>query len=148
MERQYAALRDTARPRHGRFRLRDLRRLRSSLLTSSLDLANLARDADADPGSRRVDGDARFYVAYAPRTRRALHESGRSVPEPVNLNEDLRERQRHSLSRLVATDRDYRDILATVASLGTSIATTRAGRLAILIAAVSLAVVVVAVVTA
>lgn len=147
LQRKYADIRDTARSRHGRFRVRDLRKFRSDLLSLSLDVNALSRDREVVSESPwRADGDARFLVGYAPRIIADDVAAHRAPRPPTELNETLAKRQQQTFEQLVAVDHDYRGILSTVASLGTSMGSTRTGRIALLVAIASLLVAILALV--
>lgn len=140
-QRRYAAARDQARSQHGRFRVRYLRRLRASLLTTSIDLTSLARDfSNLDDRRLAGEGYARFHTTFSPRIREMDRARGRPAHQPIDVVSDTREQLQENSELLLAVDRDYRDILSTVASLGASIDTIRVGRFALGVALVSLAV--------
>ncbi|MDG4835233.1 hypothetical protein O7631_01720 [Micromonospora sp. WMMD967] len=138
-EAEYAKLRDTARTRHGAFKAKRLHYLRRSLLTLSLDLTSVARDID-DFWTRNWHdgGDAQFILDYSPRIVEEDQKEGRERFEPINMNDDFRERQQKWFEKLIKADRDYREILATVASLGASADTYRISRVALWAAIASL----------
>src|SRR5664279_5518222 len=141
MEAKYAELRDSARTRHVTFKARGLQRLRASFLTLSLDLASVARDVDAFwRRGWRDEGDAQFKLDYAPWIVADDEKTGRKRFTPIDINDDLRKRQRKWFKKLIAADRDYRDILSTVASLGASVDAFKIGRLALWVAFSSLGV--------
>lgn len=143
---KYASLRDTARTHHGRFRPKVLEELRQQLLTLSLDLASVYRDLQQYWTRRpRFEEEAEFVIDYAPHIRERNAAAGRSHSEPEHLNERILERQRLSFEDLVDADRQYRDILSTVASLGVSLDALRTGRRALYVAGTSLLVALVAV---
>jgi hypothetical protein len=136
-----SALRDEARTRHGRFGRRDLKQLRLNLLTVSLDLASVARDVSTFHHRRwRDEGDAQVSLDYSPSIVTQDAREGRKRFEPVDLNEELRKRQADEIVQLLAADKDYRDIVSTVASLGASIDVFTISRIAILVATASLSV--------
>lgn len=140
-EKKYAVLRDRASTRHGKFRPAALRDLRRTFLTLSLDLSSVRPDIDAFWNrSWRWEGDARFTYDLAPRYKARDRREGRKVPDPIDFNADLKERQMKAFTRLVDADRDYRDILSTVASLGASADSFKLGRIALWVAIVSLVV--------
>lgn len=140
-EAQYATLRDGARTRHGTFKARGLERLRASFLTLSLDLTSVARDVEAFWSRKwRDEGDARFEVDYAGWIIAMDEKEGRKRRPPINMNEELRKSQRKWFKKLIAADRDYREILSTVASLGASVNAFKIGRAALWIALASLTV--------
>ncbi|HVX08065.1 hypothetical protein [Humibacter sp.] len=139
--KKYAVLRDRASTRHGKFRPRALRELRKSFLTLSLNLSSVQPDV-SDFWSRnwRWDGDAQFTYNVAPRYKAMDRKAGRKIDDPIDYNADLKERQEKEFARLIAADRDYRDILSTVASLGASADSFKLGRIALWVAIVSLVV--------
>lgn len=137
--REQAQVRDTAARLHGKFRPKSLRALRKFLLTSSVDLAMISRDVksfwDRD---WRWEGEARFAYTLAPDHQLADAEAGRKTEDPVDLSATVQSRQEGVLATLLAADRDLRDILSTVASLGASVDGFRLGRVALFVAIVSL----------
>ena len=138
---QHSKLRDNATARHRRFRAKQLRALRKALLTLSIDLAGMERDTAAFWARRhRWDPVAPFHHSLATWIAERDQETGRPPAEPLDYNKHLRKEQRRQLRTLIDADNDYRDILATVASLGASADSTRVGRLALAIAAASLVV--------
>jgi hypothetical protein len=136
VEARYALIRDRARSQHGRFKAKVINDLREQLLTLSIDVATLQRDLDRSWKSRpQFQDEAEFTIEYSPRFRRDADED-----EPFHVNTELRKRQKEWFEELTAADRDYRDILATVASLGGSVDASMTGRRALWVAFVSLAV--------
>lgn len=139
VEERHAVMRDSARTRHGKFKARDLRQLRTSFLTLSLDLTSMARDVEEFWGRKWRDADdAQFVSSLAPWIIREDVKRGSKSPSPIRMNDELRESQEKRFSQLIESDRDYRDILSTVASLGASIDTFKISRVAIWITFVSL----------
>lgn len=138
-EASYAKIRDEASRQHGRFRPRSLVTLRKAFLTLSLNTSTVHRDVVVfwNRKWRRV-GDAQFTTRLAPKFRAQDRASGRRDEKSTSFNKQLRESQETSFDHLLAADRDYRDILSTVASLGASADTYRMGRLALLVSAASL----------
>ncbi|RLP99782.1 hypothetical protein EAD96_26845 [Micromonospora sp. BL1] len=59
------------------------------------------------------------------------------------MNNELRERQQKWFDKLIEADRDYRDLLSTVAALGASADTYKISRVALWAAIASLAIAVV-----
>jgi hypothetical protein len=148
-EQRYSIARDQARTQHGRFRLRHLKLLREGLLTSSIDLTSLSRDfAKFDARGLAGGSFGQFQTALAPRIRQMDEQDGRPVRPPIDLAAGLLDRLKQNSERLLAIDRDYRDILTTVASLGTSIDTVKIGRYVLVVALVSLAVSIAALIAA
>jgi hypothetical protein len=148
MNKKLSVLRDDARSRHGHFSAKDLNKLRATFLTFSMDLTSVRRDLDTlNSRAKDREGGAEFEINYAPSILKYYERDGR-VPEPVNMNRKLSERQLHGFDLLVAADRDYREILSTVASLGASVSASRLGRTALVIAIATLAVAVATLLTA
>lgn len=145
-ERRYAAIRDRASTRHGKFRPRALTELRKEFLTLSLNLASIERDTTAFWARPwRWDGDAKFYFQPSPSERARNRDQATDSHKPTSFNESLKESHEKWFSRLIDADRAYRDILSTVASLGASADSYRMGRLALIVAVASVVVAVAAV---
>ncbi|MFI7594003.1 hypothetical protein [Micromonospora sp. NPDC049359] len=137
VEARYALLRDRARAQHGRFKAKVINDLREQLLTLSIDVATLQRDLERSWKSRpRFEEEAEFTIEYSPLYR----PNSDRADEPIHMNTELRKRQKEWFEELTAADRDYRNILSTVASLGASVDAARTGRRALRVAFVSLAV--------
>jgi hypothetical protein len=137
---RHAALRDTARQRHGKFNMGHLRDLRSSILTLSLDVSSIAHDARTyHARSWRFDR-VQFVLQDAPWMVARHEQNGFPSLEPINLNERLFTEQMRTLETLVAADSDYRGILTAAASLTSSMRALRAGMVAGWIAVASLVV--------
>jgi hypothetical protein len=146
-ESKYAKLRDQATTRHGHFRPAALRELRRGFLTLSLNLVGVHRDVEsfwARPW--RWEGDAVFSWRDATKTKVGDAESKEAelTRAAATFNERLRERHDIRFARLLEADRNYRDILSTVASLGASVDAFKTGRWAVWVALGSLAVAVLA----
>ncbi|GIL27057.1 hypothetical protein NUM_23110 [Actinocatenispora comari] len=134
MRQRYAELRDFSRERHGKFNARQIARLRKDVLTLSLDLGSVSRDVERVGSSALRDEDgAYFQIRYA-------FDSPRIFEPTKSLIREVRTGQLVSARELAAADREYREILGAVVSLGSSIDAMRTGRLALLVAAVSLVV--------
>jgi hypothetical protein len=141
MEAKYAVLRDSARAGHGSFKASGLRHLRESFLTLSLDLTSVERDVDTFWRRKwRDEGDAQFTLDLAPWIVESQKALGAKRFAPIDLNDELRNRQGEQFKTLIAADRDYREILSTVASLGASADAFRTGRVALWVALGSLGV--------
>ena len=137
LKAESATMRDSARAHHGKFGRRDLKRLRQRFLTASLDFASIQRDVQQYNSRRWRDREALFILDYAPWIRRQDDDAGRKPFKPIPVNKDLRSRQNKAAQDLVAFDRNYREILSTVASLGASIDAFKVQRYAIWIAIAS-----------
>jgi hypothetical protein len=144
-EARYAAERDSARAHHWRFNAKRQNKLRQTLLTLSLDLASMWHDVELYWKLRpHFEWEAEFTIHESDESSRRLQEVGRNPFEPVHFNTSLREQQKAAFDRLIDADKDYRDILSTVSSLGASAESSRLGRIALLVALVSLIVAVLA----
>lgn len=135
LTKQSATARDEARARHGRFGRRDLRQLRHSFLTTSLDVASITKDIRryGEPAARREE-EVQFSIDYAVWFREEDQRAGRTVAAPIDFNAKIIQRQDAKAREVEAFDRDYRDILSTVASLGASIDAFKVQRYAVFIA--------------
>ena len=136
LERTFSLARDLAEDRHGRHSTKRLRELRRELLTTGLDVRAVARDV---------------AVLYSRWWRRRLRFDlvRRWPPDPAHPEAPGREhdvikwfnrRRKTGFRQLLEEEQTYREVLATVASLGSSIESSRTGRLALVVAAVSLTV--------
>lgn len=140
--KRYAAIRDRASTRHGKFKPAALRELRKNLLTLSLNITTARRDVAEFWRSPlwRWDGGAKFDFVPTPRARFRADQDGREPDKPISFNDDVRKQHKRHFDQLARADRDYRDILSTVASLGASVDTFRIGRWALFVAIASLVV--------
>lgn len=136
----YAEMRDEARMRHGKFRARRLKRVRNSFLSISLDLSSAVRDVKSfHVGAQRFGRIPEIVLEDSPDTARQLSSSGHSRT-PINLTERVIEHQSEVVAKMMEEDRDYREIISAVASLGATIETFKLGRVALWVSLVSLAV--------
>ncbi|MBK3542449.1 hypothetical protein [Streptomyces sp. MBT60] len=134
-EATYSKIRDRARKQHGRSKIRSLNRLRGSFLSLSLDLSSTVRDIAAfNASGGRYGGAIVFMSKYAP----WVYGEGESSPDPRNINEMVKRRQVAQSERLAVVDKDYREILSTVASIGSSVDSYKLGRVALWVSLVSL----------
>ena len=131
---------DNARKLHGGTSSRDLKRLRDRTLTTSLDLARLEDDIRTYNGRRWRNREPQFYADLAPWFKKKDEEEGRTPSEPVDLNKSERKIQKRLARELVAFDAEYREVLGTVASLGSSLDSRRVQRVATWVAVGSLSV--------
>ncbi|GAB3095471.1 hypothetical protein GCM10027054_22200 [Isoptericola nanjingensis] len=148
---RYAEIRDRATTRHGKFRPGALRELRQFFLTLSLDLTTVRREAasfwENDRYWRWEAGDD-FVFQPTPSTLARYGQGERYEKESRNFNMSVRKRQDEQFELLIAADRDYRDILSTVASIGASVDAFKIGRWALWVALASLAVAVATIILA
>lgn len=128
----YSISRDRARSHHGRFSANRLRKLRDEMLTTSIDLPAVARDTETlwDDRWRRWNGiDVKAKLAPGAPNAGQLE---------YDLIDELGEVRSVAFEELLADDETYRTVLSTVASLGSSADATRTGRIALIVAAMSL----------
>jgi hypothetical protein len=163
LKSQATAARDSARRTHGKFRKKDLEVLRKQFLTTSLDLNTIQRDVESfskegpyrwrEPDfyqdRERWKEHQRKYAAgnsAVKPTRKKMTKLARLLKrptptpaklDPVSLNDILRNSHRSGAVKLAEMDFDYRDILGTVASLGSSIDAYSVQRYAITISIAS-----------
>ncbi|GAA3423221.1 hypothetical protein GCM10018953_04040 [Streptosporangium nondiastaticum] len=138
-EGKYAELRDESRTRHKHFKGRHLKRLRSDFLTLSLDVSSLVRDIDAfNARTWRYANDIRFNLSNPPWVIEKLERAGKKSAESIDLIDMLQARHIKQARELAVVDKDYREVLSTVASLGASIDTIKVSRVAIWVSLASL----------
>lgn len=123
--------RDSARARHGRYQASELKNLRSEMLRTSLDLHVVARDL------------ATLWDAWHWGIEVTLQDSfdmleGHHSPSDLDFIADLRQRQESGFKELLEEDAAYRELMATVASLGSSAEASQLGKRALAVSAVSL----------
>lgn len=138
-EAKYASIRDQASKRHGKFNPKSLKHLRENFLRHSLNLTSVHRDTMSFwKRSWRWEGDAEFRYHRTPSEKREVGQDDGPKKEPQSFNELLRKNHEKEFAELVEADRDYRDILSTVASLGASADSYKVSRLALWVAVASL----------
>lgn len=137
---QASAAHDNARKLHGGTSSRDLKRLRERTLTTSLDLATLEADVRAYNGRRWRDREPAFVMDLDHSLRQREKERDRPQFKPIDVNAEDRRSQRKMARELVEFDAYYREVLSTVASLGTSLDSRRVQRLAVWVSLASLGV--------
>lgn len=138
---QSASARDAAQAQHGKFTRRDLKLLRRRFLTTSLDLKSLERDVKRFNSERYwQDREPTIIRDYTPWQKAQMQKGKLALREPLHVNTSLRRAQSKAARELARADAAYRDILATVASLGASIDAFKVQRYALWIAGVSLVV--------
>lgn len=141
LEQHYATLRDTAKLQHSVFRVQRLKRLSQNLLNLSLTLSSVRNDLEKlKRDGWKIEG-ADFNIEYAPHV--VAHDK-KLAGKSTNMSKHLQGNQMKKLEHLTSVDKDYRDILSTVASLGASANSIRITRWALAIAALSLFVALVA----
>jgi hypothetical protein len=138
---QYARMRDEARQQHGRFRMKNLERLRTDLLAMSFNIGSIERDiVTFNKRPYHYAYDAPFIQTTAPRLRRFEASGFGPMRAPRNTNAHMAEDQAERLTQLQSDDKKYRDVLSEAASLNSSMQALRTSRTARRIAAASLAV--------
>lgn len=110
-ETRYASMRDAAR-QHGR-----LERLRTSLLTLSIDMSSIDRDIRAYNAHGSQRDHAQFFFEDSPYLVAEHAKHGGRSRASINMNERLLTDQTRMLDTLRAADNDYRGILTAAASL-------------------------------
>ena len=131
---RYASMRDAAH-QHGQ-----IDRLRTSLLTLSIDMSSIDRDIRAynAPGTQR--DNAQFFFEDSPYLVSEHAENGGQPRESININDRLLNEQTRTLELLRVADSDYRGILTAAASLTSSLRSIKMARTAFRVAMASLVV--------
>lgn len=128
----YAVARDEARNQHRRYSPRAVKRLRSSLLTTSLDLSVVARDTAILWSERWTHWQGiEVSAEVAPGITAPL-------PESYDVLEEFGKTRERDFAELLKEDADYREVLSTVASLGASAEASRLARRSLLAALLTL----------
>lgn len=120
--------RDTARVKHGKFKVRQIRELTQELLTLSIDLPVIARDRKEFWSSRFGEEVTLIGVP--------IPDEGLAVPE-WNATEAWKRAGSRISKQLIKDDAAYRDVVSTVSDLGAAAASTKLGRRALLVSATS-----------
>ncbi|MFF3748640.1 hypothetical protein [Streptomyces kronopolitis] len=140
VQAEFSRLRDAARAQHGKFNARRLRKMRDTFLEMSIDLSSIVRDVKHfHSRSRRVSEIPVFILEEPAWLADQLRDTGNAIP-PMDYTNMLLESQEREVTDLAIEDREYREILSGVASLGASIDTFKVGRVALWVALLSLAV--------
>ncbi|MDB6102792.1 MAG: hypothetical protein JWO52_2791 [Gammaproteobacteria bacterium] len=141
MKRDQLALhRDNARSHHGEFGKKYLRLLRENVLTSSLDTSSIVHDVEKfSAGTYIITGGAIFIRAPQEWISKGVNEGS------VNFSERITKRQLEGARELADSDKEYREILSTVAALGSSIDAFKVQRYAIIVSVFSLIIAIVAI---
>ena len=131
LQERYTRIRDTARQQHSTFKPKYLDELQHTFLTQSVDLTSSKNDvAQWWRNQRKVP---QF-------TLRFLDDEEDEEPPALDFTEHIRSRQLEGLSELEKSDQSIREVLATVASLGSSRRAHRVSVIALAIAAMSVVV--------
>lgn len=146
-ERRGAVARDLASQTHSGARpVKSIKKLRASVLRSSLDLSSIARDIDSITSSRKA------YEWNLPRmwSQPGPNADAKHKEEPADkeMLKNWSTRQAKSAKRLLQIDSSITTLLGVVASLTSSIEGIRSQRWSIAVAALSLLAAVAAVVIA
>ncbi|WP_327724726.1 hypothetical protein [Streptomyces europaeiscabiei] len=140
VQHRFSGLRDEARMRHGKFSARRLKKVRESFLSLSMDLSSAVRDVEAfHAASSRFHRIPKIMLEEATWLRDQANVSGDSR-FPIDVTQRIMESQKETVAELAAEDKDYRDIISAVASLGATIDTFKLGRLALWVSLISLVV--------
>jgi hypothetical protein len=113
--------------------------LRADFLRLSLDAGSIVRDVENFSGRRwRIWGESDFQMNYSPHISRRDREQGQEVPPAINFTERLRNEGKSQARMISEADKEYREILSAVISLGATVDTFRIGRIALWVSLVSL----------
>lgn len=132
LEAQNSKLRDSAKLQYGKFTVKGINNLNRIVLDASLTLASIKRDIESLQKYKWWFNETKFIVKVSP------HLKDKISRKPFDLVEDLLKRQSASIQRLDQIDKDYRDILTTVSSLGSTANNIKLGRWALFVSIVSL----------
>ncbi|MEU9323812.1 hypothetical protein AB0D91_08340 [Streptomyces canus] len=139
VQAEYSQLRDAARAQHGKFDARRLKKMRAVFLALSVDLSSTVRDVKEFHARSKRNAELPVFMFEDPAWLTEQRQSARANP-PRNYTNMLLKRQKREVIEIASEDREYREILSAVASLGASIDTFKVGRVALWVALLSLAV--------
>jgi hypothetical protein len=135
IEMQFSTLRDQAQDNHSKFKVRGLNKLRSIIMDSSFTLVSIKQDIENYLAKESWHERANFVVTVAPPYKSRLSDV---YPESENFHQLLIKDMKRKYSNLSNLDKDIRDILSTVADLGSSANNIILGRWAFVVATLSL----------
>jgi len=139
VQAQYSQLRDAARAQHGKFNARRLKRMRDIFLALSVDLSSTVRGIKQFHTRTKRVAELPVFMLEEPAWLVERYQGATSA-SPRNYTNMLLKGQKQEVAELASADKDYREILSAVASLGASIDTFKVGRVALWVALLSLAV--------
>lgn len=134
---QYATKRDTMRTTYHKHKMKSTSMLRKELLSDSLDIAEVSRDARRpwEPSWRQWCGIS-ISSEPSPQVKMGARDAkDYKVPDVI---EEMGLQLNAKLDRLVEDDQTFRGILASVSSLGASNVSLKLGRVALIVFLVSL----------
>jgi hypothetical protein len=137
LESIYAEARDQVATRQARFSSKGIEILRNTLLSLSLDVGNIDQGV-RDFYTRPYYAFPAFMVTSPERVKDGPCVQGYLAKDQQDYSCILMERGKSRLKDLVAMDKNYRDIVSTLAALGAASDTRRVGRIAIVVAGFSL----------
>lgn len=135
IEKQFSSLRDQAKQNHNKFKVRSLRKLSSMIMDASFTLTSIKQDIDMYLTEERWFDSANLTVTIAPQFKDRLSDI---YPESESFHKLVIKRLNDKHERLTILDKDIRDILSTVANLGSSASSIVLGRWAFVVSTLSL----------
>ncbi|MEU0285451.1 hypothetical protein [Streptomyces sp. NPDC006147] len=139
VQAEYSQLRDAARAQHGKFNAKRVRKMRDMFLALSIDLSSTVRDVQEFHARSRRVAEIPVFTLEDPAWMADQRQNARA-DRVRNYTNMLLKRQKREAVDLASEDKEYREILSAVASLGASIDTFKVGRVALWVALLSLAV--------
>ncbi len=134
IEKQFSNLRDQASQNHKKLRVKNLHKLNSIIMDSSFTLTSIKQDIVLYLAKERWYDGAALSVTVSPHYKDKL---SAAYPESENFHKLIVEKLNDKYERLMALDKDIRDILSTVANLGSSASSIVLARWAIGVSALS-----------
>lgn len=135
IEKQFSTLRDQAQDSHSKFKVMNLNKLKSIIMDSSFTLVSIKQDIDTYLAKESWHDRANLVVTIAPPYKEKLLDV---YPESESFHQLLIKDMKRKYSSLSKLDKDIRDILSTVADLGSSATNITLGRWAFAVATLSL----------
>ncbi len=135
IEKRFSSLRDQANQNHKKFKVRNLRKLNRIIMDSSFTLTSIKQDITTYLYEERWYDGAELIVTISPPFKDRLKDT---YKESESFHKLVIKQLNDRHNRLLALDKDIRDILSTVANLGSSASSIVLGRWALGVSALSL----------
>ena len=135
IEKQFSSLRDQANQNHKKFKVKSLRKLNNMIMDSSFTLISIKQDIATYLSEERWYDRANLTITVSPPFKDRLSDI---YPESESFHKLVIKQLNDRHERLMQLDKDIRDILSTVANLGSSASSIVLGRWALVVSALSL----------
>lgn len=135
VEKQFSILRDQAQDSHSKFKVKSLNGLKNIIMDTSFTLVSIKQDIESYLAKESWHERANLVVTIAPPFKDRLSDV---YPVSESFHQLLIKDMRNKYASLSELDKDIRDILSTVANLGSSASNIILGRWAFAVSTLSL----------